>query len=41
MLTASEAKELIYAFGVDRSLLRVFDALADGWFVVSYIRLEL
>lgn len=40
-LTASEANKLINAFGVGRSFVRFFDALADGWFVVSDVRFEL
>jgi hypothetical protein len=41
VLSASEAEELINAFGVGRSFVRFFDALADGWFVISDVRLKL
>ena len=41
VLSASEAKKMINAFGVGRSLVRFFDALADGWFIIGDVRLEL
>jgi hypothetical protein len=40
VLSASEAKKRINAFGVGRSFVRFFDALADGCLIISDVRLE-